>query len=235
MEQINSPIRDRQSESNLPVAMQQLSPDVLQKTMLVRQNYGSRSEFMTKLNPSTQLAVGRMGDQAHFDGSPSLAILRKTYGEGFPTTWLLPQIFDLVVYSNSKGTLNEQQAEFLAEAIAQEYFFLTSSELLLFFYRFKLGKYGHFYGTVDPMRITQALDTFCDERLRAIAERDKQEEERRRAEEEKNATTINCEEYCERHGYPVMHSITDIIFYEMAREAEEAAKVKPPTDCESKS
>lgn len=188
---------------------------------------------MTKLNPNTQITVGRMGDQAHFDGSPSLAILRKTYGDGFPGTWLLPQILDLVVYSNSKGTLNEQQAEFLAEVIAQEYFFLTSSELLLFFYRFKLGKYGHFYGTVDPMRITKALDEFCDERLRAIAERDKQEEERRRAEEEKNATKINCEEYCERHGYPVMHSITDIIFYEMAREAEEAKKknekVNPPS------
>ena len=230
MEQINSPIRDRQSESNLPVAMQQLSPDVLQKTMLVRQNYGSRSEFITKLNPSTQLAVGRMGDQAHFDGSPSLAILRKTYGEGFPTTWLLPQIFDLVVYSNSKGTLNEQQAEFLAEAIAQEYFFLTSSELLLFFYRFKLGKYGHFYGTVDPMRITQALNEFCDERVHAIAKREKEEEKRRHAKESKNAKPINCEEYCRLKGYPTMHSVHEIIFHEMAREAEEAAKVKPPTD-----
>lgn len=242
MEQINSPTRDRQSESNLPGVTQQLSPDVLQKTMLVRQNYGSSSEFMTKLNPSTQLAVGRMGDQAHFDGSPSLAILRKTYGEGFPATWLLPQILDLVVYSNSKGTLNEQQAEFLAEAIAQEYFFLTSSELLLFFYRFKLGKYGQFYGTVDPMRITQALNEFCDERVHAIAKREKEEEERRRAEEEKNATTINCEEYCQRHGYPVMHNIHEIICYEMRieeeakkKEEEEAKKVNPPSACDQTS
>lgn len=192
--------------------------------MLVKQNYGSRSEFMTKVNPSTQIAVARIGNQAHFDGSPSLAIMRKTYGDGFPTTWLLPQIFDLVVYSNSKGTLNEQQAEFLAEAIANEYFFLTSSELLLFFYRFKLGKYGHFYGTVDPMKITQALDVFCDERIHAIAEREKEEEERRRAEEEKQATTLNCEVYCQKHGYPIMHNIHEIICYEMRLEAEQASK-----------
>lgn len=234
MEQINSPTRDRQNANNSLVVTQQLSPDVLQKTMLVRQNYGSRSEFMTKLNPSTQITVGRMGDQAHFDGSPSLAILRKTYGDGFPTTWLLPQIFDLVVYSNSKGTLNEQQAEFLAEVIAQEYFFLTSSELLLFFYRFKLGKYGHFYGTVDPMRITQALDEFCDERVHAIAKREKEDEERRRADEAKNAKPINCEEYCRLKGYPTMHSVHEIICYEMRME-EEAAKVNSPKTCEPKS
>lgn len=235
MELINSPIRDKRSESNLPEVTQQLSPALLQKMMLVRKRYGNRNEFLTSQNPDTQISVGRLGDQAHFTGSPSLAVLKKTYGENLPTMWLMPQIFDLVVYCNSKSTLNEQQAQFLAEAIAHEYYFLSSDELMLFFYRFKLGKYGHFYGTVDPMRITQALDTFCDERLRAIAERDKQEEERRRAEEEKNAMTINCEEYCERNGYPVMHSITDIIFYEMAREAEEAANVKPPTDCDPKS
>lgn len=196
--------------------------------MLVRQRYGNRNEFLTSQNPDAQISVGRLGDQAHFTGSPSLVVLKKTYGENFPVMWLMPQIFDLVVYCNSKSTLNEQQAQFLAEAIAQEYYFLSSDELLLFFYRFKLGKYGHFYGSVDPMRITQALDTFCDERLRAIAEHDKQEE-RRRAEEEEDVKVINCKEYCERHGYPVMDRVHDIILYEMRKEAEEAAKVKPPS------
>ena len=38
------------------------------------------------------------------------------------------------------------------------------SELLLFFYRFKAGHYGHFYGTVDPMVITCALRDFVAER-----------------------------------------------------------------------
>ena len=210
--------------------------------MLVRQNYGSREQFLTTFNPTAQIAIGRKGKEAHFDGTPSLAIMRKTYGENMPTMWLLPQIFDLVVYSNSKGTLNEQQAHFLAEAIAQEYFYLTSSELLLFFYRFKLGKYGHFYGTVDPMRITQALDEFCNERIHALALREKEEEERLRAEEAKNATTINCEEYCQRHGYPVMHNIHEIICYEMRleedakkKEAQEAKKVNPPSACDQTS
>lgn len=226
MEQINSPIRDRQNANDSLVVTQQLSPDLRRKTMLVQQRYGNRNDFLTKNNPHAQVAVGRMGDNAHFTGSPSLVVLRKTYGDNFPTMWLLPQIFDLVVYCNSKSTLNEQQAQFLAEAIAHEYYFLSSDELMLFFYRFKLGKYGHFYGTVDPMRVTQALDEFCAERVTAIAEHEKREEQRRREEEEKKAEKIDCEEYCRRHGHPIMHNVHEIIRYEMGLEA---AKVNSPS------
>lgn len=181
---------------------------------------------MMKRSPSAQITVGRKDELAHFSGSPSLAILKKTYGESFPSSWLLPQIFDLVVYSNSKGTLNEQQIEFLAEAIAQEYYYLTVDEFLLFFYRFKLGKYGHFYGVVDPMKITQALDEFCKERNYAIEKHDKQLEAEERDRIAENASIINCEEYCKKHGYPIMHQIHEIICYEMALEKE---NVKPPS------
>lgn len=194
------PTTGKRSESNLPEVTQQLSPALQQKMMLVRKRYGNRNEFLTSQNQDTQISVGRLGDQAHFTGSPSLAVLKKTYGENFPTMWLMPQIFDLVVYCNSKSTLNEQQAQFLAEAIAHEYYFLSSDELMLFFYRFKLGKYGHFYGTVDPMRIMQALDTFCDERVHAIAKREKEEE--KRAAKEPKLPKMSPEEWCRANGLP---------------------------------
>ena len=34
----------------------------------------------------------------------------------------------------------------------------------LFFFQFKAGRYGKFYGNVDPMTITSALREFADER-----------------------------------------------------------------------
>lgn len=40
---------------------------------------------------------------------------------------------------------------------------------MLFFFRFKAGKYGTFFGSVDPMTITSALSSFCRERLDANA------------------------------------------------------------------
>lgn len=213
---------DRRNESNLPVVTQQLSPDLQRKTMLVRQKYGSRENFLVKLNPEAQILAGRHPDRAFFGDAPSLAVMKKTYGENMPTMWLMPQILDLVVYSNSKGTLNERQAEFLAEAIANEYFFLKASELLLFFYRFKLGRYGHFYGVVDPMKVTQALAEFVRERNAAIDAKRQEEEKEERERSAENA--ISLREYCRRKGIPETDNILEAI-----------ANVKPPTDYEPNS
>ncbi|MBR4828188.1 MAG: hypothetical protein IKZ92_00080 [Muribaculaceae bacterium] len=190
--------------------MQQLSPAVLQRTMRVLERYGSRESFLTTLNPSEQLKAGRNPERAILsEDAPTLAIMRHAYGDGFPATWLLPQILDLVVYSNSKGTLSDRQAEFLAEVIANEYGFLKASELLLFFYQFKTGKYGHFYGSVDPMRITIALDEFCDERERVLECHEREQEKIREAQEPK-LPSISPEEWCRQVGLPECHSATEV-------------------------
>lgn len=175
-----------------------------------------------KLNPAAQIYAGKNPERSIFGEAPTLAVMRKAYGEGFPASWLMPQIFDLVVYSNSKGTLNERQAEFLAEAIANEYFFLKASELLLFFYRFKLGRYGHFYGVVDPMKVTQALAEFVRERNAAIDAKRQEEEKEERERSAENA--ISLREYCRQNGIPETDNILEAI-----------ANVKPPTDYEPNS
>lgn len=47
------------------------------------------------------------------------------------------------------------------------------------FQRFKAGHYGHFYGTVDPLVITEALQVFLEYRADRLAriERDRQNRE----------------------------------------------------------
>lgn len=58
---------------------------------------------------------------------------------------------------------------------------------MLFFYRFKLGYYETFYGSVSPMAITKSLNVFVKERneyLRAVESKeylDKQKAERKGA------------------------------------------------------
>lgn len=190
--------------------------------MNVLRVYGDRKMFLSKMNPDVQLVAARDPKRAFFGESPSLVILNKTYGDGFAASWLMPQIYDMVVYCNSKSTLSDQQAEFLAEAIANEYYFLKTSELLLFFYRFKLGRYGQFYGVVDPMRVTMALDEFLKERnielARHESEMQKAEEERRRREN----PPVTPQEYCRNNGYPEFDNVLDVINYEMAQEAKRA-------------
>ena len=80
--------------------------------------------------------------------------------------------------------------------IATEYYYLKVSELMLFFHRFKTGRYGRFYGSVDPLVITTSLRDFVRERGIAYEQHEQEERERREKEECKNAITY--EEYLRR-------------------------------------
>ena len=202
--------RGDRSVSNSPKDMQQLSPDLQQRTMLVLQTYGNRENFMRVFEPKVQLAAGRDPEHAILsEKAPSLVVMKKAYGDNFPVMWLMQQILELVVYSNSKGTLNDYQAEFLANAIVNEYYYLKASELLLFFYQFKTGKYGRFYGVVDPMMITQALEVFVTERKRVIEQSEKSQERAEQAEWAK--TKVSPEEWCRRVGLPECHSAIEVM------------------------
>ena len=163
------------------------------------------------MNPSSQNFAAQYPVKAFFnETAPTVTVLRHTYGANMPAMWMLPQIFDLCEFTGVRK-MDEHQAINLANVIANEYGYLKVSELLLFFYRMKTGRYGVFFGAVDPMRIMEALKQFMSER-----------EERA-----KNASIINCEEYCKSHGYPIMHNVHEIICYEMEIESE---NVKPPKD-----
>lgn len=156
-----------------------------------------------------QIEASRHEELAFFsEKAPTLVELKFTYGDNFPAIWLMEQILDLVVYSNSRGTLNDYQARFLAESIATEYSHLKVSELLLFFYRFKMGRYGHFYAVVDPMKISIALEEFDKERHARHVERDK------KAKNEKSEFVpgaVKPEEFCRKSGLPECHSALDVI------------------------
>lgn len=67
---------------------------------------------------------------------------------------------------------------------------------MLFFYRFKSGRYGHFYGSVDPLVITCSLQEFINERGCAIAQNEQEERERRNIEEREGV--ISYDEYLRR-------------------------------------
>lgn len=178
--------------------------------MLVLREFGSRENFTKVCGPMAQLVVGRNPKLAILsEKSPTLVVMKKAYGDNFPVAWLMEQILELVVYSNSKGTLNDYQAEFLANTIVNEHYDLKASELLLFFYQFKVGKYGHFYGVIDPMRITIALDEFCDERDRVI-EQHRKEVEKAQAAMETKLPSVKPEEWCRQCGLPEMHTAIEV-------------------------
>lgn len=132
-------------------------------------------------------------DRCYFGSAPTLAAVNKTYGSNAAAQWLTVQLFDLSEYCGCKQKISKESLKQCAYIIAQIYFYLKLSELMLFFQYFKSGKYGVFYGAVDAMKITTALREFCVERGEAIARHEA--ELRRIKNEEYKRTAISREEY----------------------------------------
>lgn len=134
--------------------------------------------------------------------------MRKTYGDNFPMAWLKPQLYDLCEYTNSRGKMDEQQITMLAGIITNEYYYLKASELLLFFYKFKAGRYGRFYGNVDPMVITIALGEFRRERAAVYDRHEAEEREKERTKWKQGA--VKPEQMAVALGLPPTASVAEI-------------------------
>ena len=125
---------------------------------------------------------------------PTLTEVNMAYGASAAEKWLMLQVASLALYTGAKN-LDKYQMNSIASVIATEYRHLKVTELLLFFYRFKAGHYGHFYGSVDPMVITCALRDFMDERNDMLSRYEQEQREREREEERRRNPPISYEEY----------------------------------------
>lgn len=94
-----------------------------------------------------------------------MADVRNIWGGNYSNYWLENQLRDLNEYVGCSKKMDILQIEDTARVIIADSFFLKLSEVMLFFARLKAGRYGKFYGSVDPMTITTALQKFKDERI----------------------------------------------------------------------
>ena len=154
--------------------------------------------FIKLFNPDLQMKICRDKQLCFFGDAPALSEINMAYGEMTATMWLVPQLYDLSEYCGCKDKLQGKSLEECASVIATEFYWLKVSELMLFFHRFKSGRYGKFYGSVDPMVITTSLRSFLLERAYEIDERDKLEREIEDRESQRKAITY--EEFVARNG-----------------------------------
>ena len=158
--------------------------------------FGHSDQFLTRVNPETQTAFAKNPRAAIMGDYPTLTDIRETYGPTFPTQWLMPQIVDVSLFVGVKNLDQRQQMQ-LARVIATEYHYLKVTELLLFFYRFKTGRYGRFYGAVDPLIVTSALHEFIFERNEMLDKYEQEDREAREAEERRRNPPMTREEWLE--------------------------------------
>lgn len=92
----------------------------------------------------------------------TLDMLNMAFGESSSSEWLTIHLADLNTFSGSKN-MDDNQTKSLSKLLAQEYRDVKYSVIMLFFYKFKCGHLGNFWGKVDPMVITCSLRDFVAE------------------------------------------------------------------------
>ena len=159
----------------------------------------SDGEFLMRYTPDYQREIAEDADGCFFGSYPTLSEVRRDYGREIAIAWLVPQLTNLSEYCGARDKMTEAQMEECAYMIVTEYHHLKISELMLFFHRFKAGRYGkRFFGAVDPLAILEALGSFVQERSEAISRRETAKVLARIDEARRNAVTY--EEYIRRHG-----------------------------------
>lgn len=162
-----------------------------------REKYGDSTNFLNLFNPDTQILASKNLDRAYLGMAPTLTTVSNAYGYDILEVWIMAQLENLNDFCGASVKMEIPQMSDLAKIIFSEYHFLKVSELLLFFYRFKSGEYGHFYGSIDPQKITVALLEFKKQRIADIKyyESKKENEEKNRLREEWAKNCVTREQY----------------------------------------
>ena len=92
----------------------------------------------------------------------TLDMLNMAYGKRSSAEWLTIHLAELNIFSGSKQMDNEQTKS-LSKILAQEYKDVKYSVMMLFFYKFKCGYFGRFWGKVEYGLLVNATAGIIDD------------------------------------------------------------------------
>lgn len=146
--------------------------------------YSTFEKLGAVFNPSAGARLPGNTEKAYNSDTPTLLLVSEAYGREKAIKWIEIQLNSLDLYTQVKNDLDEAARNEMANLILSHYGFLKLPEFMLFIARFKLGIYGRFYGSFDPLVLCESLKKFrVDrnaelERLRILNEQRKAEQER---------------------------------------------------------
>lgn len=151
--------------------MQRKQPESQEITEVKRLFGQTYMDFAQRFNPRIQTVIlSKRADyvQCHSYPYPTLAKVAKAYSDMAPINWLKIQFDNLCDYVGVKEKMSDYQIEELSTLFYYDCYFLNIAEVALFMVKLKLGTFGEFYGTVDPLKIMTAKNQFLSERQREI-------------------------------------------------------------------
>lgn len=149
---------------------QELSPALQKKKMEIISKYGDRVRFLSAFAPNVQITMCEDEKYAILNDSPTLTDINATYGKSTAAMFLVPQLFNISEFCGVKDKFTDDQIQETAQLIASSYPWLKVLEVMTFCKQFKLGKYGQFYGSIDPMVIMKSFREFLKYRAEVYAD-----------------------------------------------------------------
>lgn len=142
--------------------------------------------FKEVFNVSLCNTFAKYPERCVLGSSPVLSVASKVYGESATLQWLCLLLVNLSEYMGAKQKMSPYQMQTLAQNILTDYFYLSMSEIMLFFSMAQRGKLGILdFGTFDPIRITYLLQEFVRNHRNRIIEKEEQRKTMERLEREK--------------------------------------------------
>lgn len=136
----------------------------------------------------------------YYGNAPTFSVVAHAYGTNTLLSWIEIQLAALAEYAGVREKMQPQALHFLAAAIVHDYWWLKLSEFMHFIGLMMSGAYGHFYGSVDPMVIGEALRRYVAQRQQTMEALDRQDRQREREAEELATSARACSytEWCAR-------------------------------------
>lgn len=182
-------------------------PSLSAKKNAVVESFGDRKDFLLEFKPGSHGEIfDNRADCFVNEHFPTLGMLNAAYGKETASMWLVLHLTDLSEYCGCRDKISGYQLKECSRIIAREFYYLKVSEIMLFFYEFKSGLYGKFYGSVDPLIITTSLRSFLTRRNDAIAMHD--EELRKEAADKRRGKEVTYQQYCAMIGKDSGHEKT---------------------------
>ncbi|MCM1484062.1 MAG: hypothetical protein NC043_06980 [Muribaculaceae bacterium] len=182
------------------------------RALEVRRRYGCAEKFLSTFNPDHQARYCRHTERVFLGSAPPLVRVAAAYGQGAAESFIMIQLHDLSEYAGCSVKLSAREEEEAARLILHEWGHLKVTELMYFFFLYKTGRFGEFYGAVDRLKVMKGLREFMgirgaelDRLCRVRARQQKQEEEAR-----SSRNVMDYAEYVELHwlfnmGYEPAH------------------------------
>jgi len=103
--------------------------------------------------------------------TPSLAVIKKQFGDDFTQAYIEGWIVHLREFLNIGNKMNDEQTQETAMIILDEFYNVTIADINIIFKRAKMGRWGEFYGRLDGQMILKWFDSYFQERCKAAAEK----------------------------------------------------------------